>query len=247
MMMTIEDDGRTPAKQREEVVYTTVNHGHRARVRERFVQGGLAALHDYEQVELLLTLAIPRKDVKPLAKELIKRFGNLRTMLDAPLHELHAVQGMGNVAPVALKIIRDIATVYVQQIAVQTKGAYEQVELEKALQVRMGSLREEVFEIVCMNKGLRILPNGIVRIEEGTIDRANVYPRSVVKAALKLEAASIILVHNHPSGSVEPSVYDKALTKAVILAAEAVDIKVLDHLIVSAESVFSFKREGLLP
>lgn len=215
-------------------------------MRERFTKAGLNALHDYEQVELLLTLAIPRKDVKPIAKALIERYGDLKTILDAPLHDLTAVPGIGNVAPVALKIVREIAAMYLQQAAGQKRAPYEPLELEKALQVRLGSLREEVFEIVCMDKGHRILPNGIVRIEDGTIDRANVYPRSVVKAALKMEAACIVLVHNHPSGSVEPSVYDKALTKAVLLAAEAVDIKVLDHLIISATAAFSFKREGLL-
>lgn len=224
----------------------TEHKGHRARVRERFTKAGLNALHDYEQVELLLTLAIPRKDVKPIAKALIERYGDLKTILDAPLHDLTAVPGIGNVAPVALKIVREIAAMYLQQAAGQKRAPYEPLELEKALQVRLGSLREEVFEIVCMDKGHRILPNGIVRIEDGTIDRANVYPRSVVKAALKMEAACIVLVHNHPSGSVEPSVYDKALTKAVLLAAEAVDIKVLDHLIISATAAFSFKREGLL-
>jgi len=204
----------------------------------------LAGFADYEVVELLLTLAIPRSDDKGPAKALINRFGNVRGILDAPVEELRQIKGIGSVAPVALRVIRAAATLYLEQSAEGT--TVDEGHLERAWRARIGTLPEEVFEVAYLDSGLRPFRNGIERLEEGTIDRAAVYPRKVIESGLRKGAAALVLAHNHPDGRVEPTEEDRLLTRAIMLAAETVHIRILDHLIVSADQVFSFKKAGLL-
>jgi DNA repair protein RadC len=220
--------------------------GHRQRLRERFLKSGLQGLADYEVVELLLTLAIPRSDVKDAAKDLIARFGNLRGILDAPIEELQAVNGIGSVAPVALKIIRAAATLYLQQSAEGTNLDTDHESLAAFWRMRIGSNPNEAFEVAYLDSGRHLLRDGVERLEEGTIDRAAVYLRRVVESALRCGAAAIVLAHNHPNGDVTPSEQDKLLTRALVMAAETVQLKIIDHLIVSADEAFSFKKAGLL-
>jgi len=111
---------------------------------------------------------------------------------------------------------------------------------------RLGGLKHEVFEVAYLDSGYRLLKDGVDRLEEGTIDRATVYPRMVMEAALKKRSAALVFAHNHPNGDVKPSDQDKILTRALILAAETLQIKVHDHLIVSSDEVFSFRKAGLL-
>ncbi len=220
--------------------------GHRKRLRERFVKAGLEGFADHEVVELLLTLAIPRSDVKRPAKALIGRFGSLRAILDAPIDELREVKGIGAVAPVALRIIRAAATLYLQQSAEGTGSVTDESQLEITWRTRIGGLRNEVFEVAYLDSGHRLLRDGIERLEEGTTDRATIYPRRVVESALRRGAAALVLAHNHPNGKVEPTEQDKLLTRALVLAAETVQIKIVDHLVVSVDAVFSFRKAGLL-
>lgn len=221
-------------------------HGHRRRLRERFLKSGLEGFADYEVVELLLTLAIPRSDVKQPAKALIDRFGNLRGILDAPIEELQALKGIGTVTPVALRIIREAANLYLQQSAEQRDSLADPDALSRFWRTKIGALPHEVFQVGYLDSGYRLLRNGVETLEEGTIDRAAVYPRRVIEAALRRGAAALVFAHNHPNGDVRPTEQDKVLTRALVLAATTVQIKVLDHLIVSADAVFSFRKEGLL-
>ena len=221
-------------------------HGHRQRLRERFIRSGFEGFNDYEVVELLLTLAIPRSDVKQPAKALISRFGNLRGILDAPLEEMQKVKGIGSVAPVALRIIRAAAALYLKQAAEGAECLADPDRLSAFWRMRIGALRDEVFEVAYLDTGNRLLRDGVDRLEEGTIDRATVYPRRVVESALKRGAAAMVLAHNHPNGHVQPSEQDKTLTRALVLAAETVRLKIIDHLIVSPDEVFSFRKAGLL-
>ncbi|MDW8352841.1 MAG: DNA repair protein RadC, partial [Anaerolineae bacterium] len=220
--------------------------GHRKRLRERFLKAGLDGLADYEVVELLLTLAIPRADVKQPAKALIARFGNLRGILDAPIEELAAVRGLGSVTPVALKIIRAAATLYLQQSCEAQESLADPSRLADFWRMRIGALPNEVFQVAYLDTGYRLLRDGVETLEEGTVDRAAVYPRRVVEAALRRGAAALVLAHNHPNGRALPSEQDKTLTRAVVLAAETVGLKVVDHLIVTADDAFSFRKAGLL-
>lgn len=221
-------------------------HSHRQRLRNRFLKSGLDGFADHEIVELLLTLAIPRADVKGPAKALLQRFGSLRAILDAPIEELQEVKGIGSVAPVALRIIRAAATLYLQQRAEGVEPLADGSHLENTWRMRIGTLRDEVFEVAYLDSGRRLLRDGIERLEEGTTDRAAVYPRRVVESALRRGAAALVLAHNHPNGHVEPTEQDKVLTRALVLAAETVHLKIVDHLIVSVDAVFSFRRAGLL-
>ncbi len=221
-------------------------HGHRQRLRERFLRAGLEGFADYEVVELLLTLAIPRSDVKQPAKALIARFGSLRGILDAPLEELRQVHGLGEVAPVALRIVKAAATLYLQQKAEAGECLADPAHLAEFWRLRIGALPNEVFEAAYLDSAYRLLRDGVETLQQGTIDRAAVYPRRLVEAALRRGAAALVLAHNHPSGQVDPSEQDKLLTRALVLAAETVGVRILDHLIVSSGEVFSFRRAGLL-
>lgn len=221
-------------------------YGHRQRLRDRFMQSGFSGFAEHEIVELLLTLCIPQKDVKPCAKSLLARFGSLRGVFDAPYAELQQVRGMGKVAPVGLRIIRETASLYLQQSAEQRESLSDPEVLARFWRSKIGALPNEVFQVGYLDSGLRLVRDGIETLEEGTTDRAAVYPRRVIEAALRHRAASLVFAHNHPNGDVHPSEQDKILTRSLVLAANTVQIKVLDHLIVSADSVFSFRKEGLL-
>jgi DNA repair protein RadC len=220
--------------------------GHRQRLRERFQKSGIEGFADYEVVELLLTLAIPRSDVKQAAKALIARFGNLSAILDAPVHELQTVSGIGSVTPVALKIIKAAATLYLQQGGEGQDSLADSSQLADFWKMRIGGLSNEVFQVAYLDSGYRLLRDGVETLEEGTIDRASVYPRRVVESALRRRAAALVLAHNHPNGRVTPSDHDKVLTRAIVLAAETVGVKIVDHIIVSSSESLSFRKVGLL-
>lgn len=220
--------------------------GHRARLRDRFSRSGLRRFADYEVVELLLTLAIPRSDVKEPAKALIQRFGSVRGVLDASAEELREIPGLGSVAPIALRIIRETASLYLQQKAENQNCLAHHSILCDFWRSKIGALSDEVFQVAYLDTGYRLLRDGIEILEEGTKDRAAVYPRRVIEAAVRRGAAALVFAHNHPNGDVRPSEQDKTLTRALVLAATTLQIKILDHLIISPDVVFSFRKEGLL-
>jgi DNA repair protein RadC len=221
-------------------------HGHRERLRARFLAAGFAGLADYEIIELLLTLAIPRADVKVAAKQLIQQFGNLRGILDAKPEEISTVPGLGAVTPVALRIIREAAVLYLQQTAEGRDVLIEPGAIQSFWRARLSASPVELFQVAYLDSGYRLLRDGVETLEEGTIDRASVYPRRVVEAALRRGAAVLVFAHNHPNGDAKASDQDKTLTRALVLAASTVQIKVLDHLIIAGDTVFSFRAEGLL-
>ena len=221
-------------------------HGHRKRLRERFLKRGLAGFAEHEVIELLLTLAIPRSDVKQPAKALLKRFGSLRGVLDAPLPEIRSVDGIGEVAAVALHIVRESAARYLQEASEGAEVLRDPERLSDFWRMRIGPLKHEVFAVAYLDSGYRLLRNGVETLQEGTVDRTVVYPRRVVEAALRRQAAGLVLAHNHPNGNVQPSEHDKVLTRAIVLAAETINLRVVDHLIVSPEETFSFRKAKLL-
>jgi DNA repair protein RadC len=220
--------------------------GHRQRLRDRFEKGGLDGFAPHEVLELLLTLAVPRRDVKEPAKKLLARFGSLRGVLDAPLENLRQVRGVGQVTPVALRIIREAANLYLQQVAEERTSLLAPETLYQFWRSRLGALQNEVFEVAYLDSAYNLLRDGVETLEEGTVDRAAVYPRRVIESALRRGAAALVLAHNHPNGHVSPSEQDKLLTRAITLAAETVSLKIMDHLIVSADECFSFRKAGLL-
>lgn len=222
------------------------NAGHRERLRQRFERTGFAGFSDYEVVELLLTLCIPRRDVKQPAKALLKHFGNLKGVLDAEMEELRAIEGIGKVTPVALRIIREAAHLYLQQGAEGREILNSASRVEAFWRSRLSGLTREVFEVAYLDKAYRLLPNGVERMEVGTVDRTVVYPRKVVEAALRRSASALLLAHNHPTGRAYPSEADITLTKMIQKAAAPLDIRIIDHLIVAGSSVFSFRSNQML-
>jgi DNA repair protein RadC len=219
--------------------------GHRQRLRQRFVKNGLDGFAEYEVVELLLTLAIPRADVKPVAKALLERFGTLRAILDAPIEDLAKVHGVGEISAISLKLVRQTTNLYLQQSAETRECLSNWDTMTQFWRMKIGALTNETFNIAYLDSGLRLLRDGVETIE-GTIDRATVYPRRIMESALRRGAAVLVFAHNHPSGNVKPSNEDKQMTALLVMAAKTVSLQVLDHLVVSADKVYSFRQEGLL-
>ncbi len=221
--------------------------GHRRRLRERFERTGFAGFAEHEALELILTLCIPRKDVKISAKALLKRFGSLKGVLDAAPEETCQVAGIGRVAPVALRIIRESASLYLRQTAEGGDLLNSTDKIEAFFRSRLGGQGKEVFEIALLDKAYRLLKDGVERVEEGTVDRVVVYPRKIMEAALRRGASAVVLAHNHPAGQAAASEKDRALTAAIIQAGLPLGVSVLDHLVVTGNEVFSFRRCNLIP
>lgn len=220
--------------------------GHRSRLRARFEKAGFSGFSEHEVIELLLTLCIPRSDVKEPAKALLTKYGSLRRILDAPADGLREVPGIGSVTPVALQIIREAATLYLQESAGEEALLDSTDALIDLFRIRLGALRHEVFEVAYLDKSYRLIHDGIERLEEGIADRTRVYPGKVMRAALQKNAVFIVVAHNHPTGRLKASPEDMRLTQSLVEAAEAVQLKLLDHVIVTPDSAMSFLDEGLL-
>ncbi len=222
------------------------NAGHRSRLRERYVRSGLEGFADHEVVELLLTLCIPRRDVKSPAKQLIKRFGSLRGILDAQLEDLRDFDGIGEVTAVSLLVIKDILTLYQQQ-SVESGPLLDGVDpLIELFRLRIAELKVEVFEVAYLDKGLRLMRDGIERLASGTPDRLRIFPRQIMQGAVARHASYIAVAHNHPSGRAMPSTQDDHMTAEIKRACEVVGIPLLDHLIITHGDAYSYRDQGKL-
>jgi len=218
--------------------------GHRARLRARLLGGGEAALADHEVIEYLLMTAIPRKDVKPLAKSLLSRFGGLAGVLNADPAALARHPGMGETSAAALKIVA-LATRRLARTGVQDQPVLASWQaLIDYLTVEMAHLRHERVRALYLDTRNRLVSDEL--LSEGSLDEAAIHPREVVKKALDLGAAALILVHNHPSGSPEPSRADIQITNRIAEAARLLGISLHDHVIVGKEGHVSLRAKGLI-
>ncbi len=218
--------------------------GHRQRLRARFRQDGTAGMHDYEVLELLLTYALPRKDVKPLAKELLRIFGSFAGVFDASPAELERVKNVGPISATLLSLVKEICSIYLaEKIKNKDVLSSPQAVLNFA-RVKLAGLPREAFLVIFLNNKNRVITYKI--LQEGTVDRAIIYPRRLIEEALACHATGVILVHNHPSGEPEPSLEDKQLTHSLMAAARPLDLRILDHIIVGREGYCSFLEKGLL-
>jgi DNA repair protein RadC len=217
---------------------------HRKRLREKFEKSGGGGLHDYESLELLLTYAIPRRDVKPLAKSLIKRFGSLSDVLDASSRELAAVKGMGPRSALLIPLIKALCAEYMAEKLKHRDLLASPRAVVDFARMKLAALHHEDFMVVFLNVKNEIITYETVH--EGTVDRAVVYPRRIIESALAHHAVGLVLIHNHPSGHPEPSAEDRAITNAIAAACRPVDIRVLDHVVIGKNGYFSFAEEGLL-
>ena len=217
--------------------------GHRGRLKERLLKDS-CALADYEILELLLSYANPRRDNKPLAKELLRRFGSLRGVYQARQEELCAVEGFGQGLAAFWTLWREfLARLGEQDVheRVLVDGPKMVADLARE---RLGSLAHEELWVLFLDAAGRVMD--WERASRGTVDQTPVYPREVLAMALKRQAAAVVLVHNHPGGDPKPSSMDREITRQVRLAAHGLGVKVADHVIVTHKDYFSFKKARLM-
>jgi DNA repair protein RadC len=219
-------------------------HGHRERLRARFRDAGADAVTDYELLELVLFRAIPQRDVKPLAKELIARFGSFAEVIAAPSLRLREIKGMGDAAVTELKIVHAAA----QRL---TRGEVRKRPVLSSwgsvldyCRTAMAFADKEEFRLLFLDKRNQLIADEVQ--QKGTVDHTPVYPREVVKRALELSATALVLVHNHPSGDPTPSRADIQMTQSIIDVAKPLGIEVHDHIIVGKEGHASLKGLKLI-
>ena len=220
------------------------SEGHRQRLRDKFLNSSLEGFHDYEIIELLLTLGTPRKDCKQSAKEALMKFGTLKAVLEADAVDLKTVRGIGDKNVFGLKIAQTVARRYLADRVVDKDFIRSSKEVLEYLQHNLRDKNREVFMVIYLNGR-----NQIIKMEEvfeGTLSTSAVYPREVVKRALDNEAAALVFVHNHPSGNPNPSKEDLTITNKLKEASQSIDVVVHDHLIIAGNEVYSFADHGLI-
>ena len=220
------------------------SEGHRQRLRDKFLNSSLEGFHDYEIIELLLTLGTPRKDCKQSAKEALMKFGTLKAVLEADAVDLKTVRGIGDKNVFGLKIAQAVARRYLADRVVDKDFIRSSKEVLEYLQHNLRDKNREVFMVIYLNGR-----NQSIKMEEvfeGTLSTSAVYPREVVKRALDNEAAALVFVHNHPSGNPKPSKEDLTITNKLKEAAQSIDVAIHDHLIIAGNEVYSFADHGLI-
>lgn len=218
--------------------------GHRVRLRERFIEGGIDRFSDEEVVEFLLTLGTPRKDVKLQAREAIKRFGSLSGALSAPISELTEIRGIGPKNALYLSLVHQIAGRYLRD---KIKGSIffnSSKAVYDFLFHSMRDLKREIFKVILLNRKNELIMDQDVFL--GSLTGSAVYPREVMTLALEKKAASLVFVHNHPSGDPSPSPEDRDLTRSLVWCSRLLMIQVLDHIIIGNNTYYSFADEGLI-
>jgi DNA repair protein RadC len=218
--------------------------GHRDRLREKLTSAGGLALHDYELLELYLFRCIPRRDVKPIAKDLIARFGDLGGVASASVVQLTKVRGVSEKTAAELKLIKALSERLAREQAIGRPVITSWSALVAYCRTAMQHATTEQFRVLFLDRKNKLIADEV--LGEGTIDHAPVYPREVVKAALAHEASAIILVHNHPSGDATPSQADIEMTRTLMEICKPFEIAVHDHLVIGRENTASFKTLGLM-
>ena len=218
--------------------------GHRGRLREKFLEHGLEKLTDDEIVELLLTMATPRRDCKQTAREALKSFGGLAHVLEASVEDLQKIQGIGATNAMGITMVQQIARKFLREKII--RGDYLN-SFDEALEYfahAMKASARETLHVLYLSSQNAIL--GEERFTSGAPGSVAVHPRQVVETAFKLSGASVVMAHNHPGGDIKPSQEDIRATRNLFFALRFVDISLRDHLIITAETHFSFMKEGLM-
>lgn len=226
---------------------TTKTHkgtGHRKRLRERFLSSGLSGFHDYEVIELLLTLATPRKDCKSAAKRALRRFKTLQGVFEASSKELCEIDGIGPKNLFGIKLIKAVADRFLEKALIQKDPLNNSKELFDYLYLSIRDKNRECFKVLFLDAKNKVIT--IETLFEGTLTASSVYPREVVSAALNHRAAALIFAHNHPSGDPKPSPDDVSLTRQLIFACRVMGITVHEHLIIGDNRYFSFADQGYI-
>src|SRR5262245_18217177 len=233
-----------PDASNDEADETPHYHGHRERLRERFYAAGPEALSDYELLEMALFAAIPRRDTKPLAKALLKKFGSFAEVIHAPVERLREVDGIKDASVTQLKLMPAAAARIAKCEIRRSVALSSWQEVIDYCRSSMAFADKEQFRLLFLDKRNRLISDEVQQV--GTIDHTPVYPREVIKRALELSATALILVHNHPSGDPTPSHADIQMTRTIIDVALPLGIAVHDHIIVGKEGHASFKGLRLI-
>jgi len=213
--------------------------GHRKRLRERFEENGISALHLHEIVELMLTYVIPRRDTKQVARELTRRYKSLNALLNAPAEELVKVEGMGPRSAGLFSFVREVAALCLKEKYERKSVIAHRRDAEEYLRFHFGLRRDEYVAVLFLGNRNHVIETEI--IAEGTVNQCTVYPRIIMERALRYHAASIIIAHNHPGGGLTPSEADWVLTGELFAICSLLGIPLLDHLVISQEKVVSLK------
>jgi DNA repair protein RadC len=217
--------------------------GHRQRLRDRFLDRGLEGFSDAEIIELLLSFGTPRSDCKEPARAALKQFGSLAAVLEEPLAGLQEIKGIGPKNGFAVHFIQAVARRYLKDRLQGKRYLHSSTDVRDYLLHAMRGLKKEVLTVIYLDSSHAIL--GTETVAEGTINVNTVYPRELVKKALQQNSAAMIIAHNHPSGSLEPSAQDMQLTRTLSLLGSMMQIQLLDHIIIGDGS-FSFADNGLM-
>lgn len=216
-------------------------HGHRKRLREKLNKDE-QALADYEILELVLGTVILRSDTKPLAKELLNRFGTLRGVLDAQDEDLRQLKGFGESLVSHWKLLRELFSRYMESGISEKKQLSSPAEVAEMARIRLGRKEKEEFWAAFLDNQNRLL--SWERISTGTVNTTMIYPRELMEQALQRKASSLVIVHNHPGGNLTPSSPDIEITRHIVQAGRILGIRLLDHLIITADTYYSLKDEG---
>ena len=227
------------------------NQGHRERIREKFLKNGIDGFAEYEILELLLTYCIPRKDTKPIAKELLNKFKSLDNIFKADFDKLFAIDGLGKNSIAFLKLIGDLPSIIYKDELKNKKLVNKEILkisnkdiLLNYLRNKIGYEEKEKFYVIYLSSS-----NEVIEFEEnsvGTLDRSSVYPREIYKKIINLNAKSVILAHNHPSDNITPSKSDIELTNEIAKGLKNFGALLIEHIIITKNSYFSFLEEGLI-
>ena len=216
--------------------------GHRQRLRKKFLESGLSGFHDYEVIELLLTIATPRKDCKEIAKALLKRFKTLQRVLEASPRELCEIEGIGPMNQFGIKLVKAVADRYLEKRLIEKDPLNNSKELYEYLCHTIRDKLREYFKVVFLDAKNKVL--AVETLFKGTLTASSVYPREVILAALNHDAAALIFAHNHPSGDPTPSPEDMAITRQLVLACAVMGITVHEHIVMGNNSYYSFADHG---
>ncbi|GMR05025.1 MAG: DNA repair protein RadC [Thermodesulfobacteriota bacterium] len=222
----------------------TFNREYKDRLRERFKNNSLNGFNNHEIIEFILTFAMPRSDVRAVAKKLVRKFKSIRGVLDAAPDELGAVEGVGENAVILIKLLKEVGALYLKERIMGKDVLRSKKDVLDYLNLYLSGERVEKFLSIYLNSKNEVL--AIETLHEGTINQTVVYPRKVIERAFKHNAHSVIFVHNHPSGDPSPSNVDWQLTGVLDRATRAVDLIIHDHIIIGRDKHFSARESGWL-
>ncbi len=232
----------TTTRETPKEIEVSKGEGHRERLRDRFLKSGLVGFHDYEVLELLLTLGTPRKDTKVSAKELLKTFKSFHRVLEASPEDLMKIKGLGHRNIFGIRLARAVAERYLENRLVDSPIIRNSRELFDYLFSTIRDKSRECFLVLYLNAKNRIIETET--LFEGTLTSTSVYPREVVASALRHQAAAVIFAHNHPSGDPTPSPDDFSVTRRLVEACRLVSVTVHEHIVIGNNQYYSFADHG---